>query len=86
VSEPEAPAVARSSAQAEAAEALAVQQIIWHPRAERRVAVVSVKGESAPRRLGEGEEVAGYTIARIGVSDIELTRDGISTKRRVGSN
>ncbi len=79
--------LARAAAQeTPSAVGLAVQQIIWHPRAERRVAVVAVDGESIPRRLGEGAVVAGYTVARIGISDIELERDGVSTKRRVGSN
>jgi hypothetical protein len=65
---------------------VAVEQIIWHPRSERRVAVVRVAGEPAARRLAEGELVAGYTVAKIGVSDVELLRDGVSTKRRVGAN
>ncbi len=65
---------------------LSVEKIIWHPKPERRVAVVSIPGESGTRRLGEGAEVAGYTIAKIGVADVELLRDGVSTKRRLGAN
>lgn len=63
---------------------LAVEQIIWHPRPERRVAIVVVSGESEPRRLAEGDIVAGHTVKKIGISKLELTRDGVATERRVG--
>lgn len=64
---------------------LAVRKIIWHPTPGRRVAVVSVEGEAEPRRIGEGEVVAGFTVAKIGLSDVELVRDGASTRKRVGA-
>jgi hypothetical protein len=63
-----------------------VQQIIWHPTPNRRVAVLQVEGDASPRRVGEGDVVAGFTVAKIGLSDVELVRDGVTVTRRLGSS
>ncbi len=65
---------------------LSVQQIIWHPTPNRRVAVLQVEGDASPRRVGEGDVVAGFTVAKIGLSDVELVRDGVTVTRRLGSS
>ncbi len=62
----------------------AVQQIIWHPTAARRVAVFEIDGEASLLRIGEGGIVAGFTVAKIGLSAVELVRDGVALERRVG--
>ncbi len=64
----------------------AVQQIIWHPTAARRVAVFEIDGEASLLRIGEGGIVAGFTVAKIGLSAVELVRDGMALERRVGAN
>jgi hypothetical protein len=64
---------------------LAVQQILWHPTPSRRIAVFEVEGEGS-HRIGEGQVVAGFTVAKIGISQVDLVRDGVELKRRVGSN
>lgn len=64
----------------------AVQQIIWHPTAARRVAVFEIDGEASLLRIGEGGIVAGFTVAKIGLSAVELVRDGVALERRVGAN
>ncbi len=64
----------------------AVQQIIWHPTAARRVAVFEIDGEASLLRIGEGGIVAGFTVAKIGPSAVELVRDGVALDRRVGAN
>lgn len=63
---------------------IVVREIIWHPNPARRIAVVELDGVESDR-LAEGDEIAGFTIAEIGLSDVELVRDGVTTKRRIGS-
>lgn len=62
-----------------------VREIIWHPNPARRIVVFSIDG-GEPRRLAEGDEVAGFSVAEIGLSDVELVHDGIALKRRIGTN
>ena len=64
---------------------IAVQEIIWHPNPIRRIAVFEVDG-AKPERHGEGDEIAGFTIAEIGLSDVVLVRDGVPLRRRIGAN
>ena len=64
---------------------ISVKEIFWHPTPVRRVAVFEIDG-ARPQRAGEGDEIAGFTIGEIGLSDVELVRDGIALKRRIGSN
>jgi hypothetical protein len=81
-----APLSAGASAAPGSAAQLAVRQIIWHPTPSRRVAVFAVEGDSVPQRIGEGGVVGGFTVAKIGLSDVELVRDGVAVVRRVGAN
>jgi len=62
-----------------------VRRISWHPNPDRRAAVFQVEGQSGPVRMGEGDTVAGFTIAEIGISEVELVRDGVTTRRRIGA-
>ncbi len=61
-----------------------VSRTIWHPDPARRVAVVKLLGRPS-QRLGEGDVVAGFTVVEIGLTGVELERDGVVLKRRVGA-
>lgn len=65
---------------------VAVRQISWHPNPDRRFAELQVVGGAGPIRLREGGRIAGFTIAEIGISEVELVRDGVALRRRVGTN
>lgn len=64
---------------------IALQEIIWHPNPVRRIAVFEVEG-AKPERRSEGDEIAGFTVDEIGLSDVMLVRDGVALKRRIGVN
>lgn len=71
--------------QREPAPEIAVQEIIWHPNPARRVAIFEVDGAKS-QRIGEGDQIAGFTVAEIGLSDVELVRNGVAVTRRIGKN
>jgi hypothetical protein len=64
---------------------IAVQEIVWHPNPARRKAVLKADGAPA-QQLGEGDEIAGFVVVEIGLSEIELSQDGVSLKRRIEPN
>ena len=63
----------------------AVQEIIWHPNPARRVVVVEIDG-AASRRLGEGDQNAGFKVIEIGLSEVEVLHGGAVLKRGITAN
>lgn len=95
--EPPAPAVA-SAAEPDAAPpaepvaaappapalpSLRVEKTLWHPRPERREALVAVDG-GEPRLLHEGDELAGARVAEIQPSGVIFEQAGERVRRAVG--
>jgi hypothetical protein len=65
-----------------------VTQTIWHPRAERRIAVIervdgAEGGESM--RLREGERVGSLQLVAIEPTGVVFLHDGVELRRRVGA-
>lgn len=64
---------------------LRVEKTVWHPLAERRVAVVRTGEGDETLRLHEGERVAGYEVGEIKPSGVVFRRDGEELERKVGA-
>ncbi len=81
---PVAKATSRPSAPAAAPfPALRVERTVWHPIAERRIAVIDVPGDGA-REVREGDEVAGAVVALIEPSGVVFRHAGRDVRRKVG--
>lgn len=68
---------------AQSVPALRVERTLWHPRPDRREAVIVVDGGS-PRRIREGEVVDGTLVSEIQPSGVVFERDGETLRRGVG--
>ena len=67
---------------------LLVTQTIWHPRAERRVALIerlddSEGGEAL--RLHEGDRIGSLQLVSIEPAGVVFVHDGVELRRRVGA-
>lgn len=62
-----------------------VEQTLWHPRPERRVAVLEVPGREAPLRVHEGDAVGSLVVSKIEPSGVVFTREGQSLRRALGA-
>jgi len=63
-----------------------VTRTIWHPSAERRVALVRGAGDSREREVHEGESVGSLQVLRIEPSDVVFLRQGVEIRQRVGAS
>jgi len=61
-----------------------VERTIWHPLAERRVAVVEVEGSDGTLELHEGDVVGTLVVGKIAPSSVFFVHDGVELQRRVG--
>lgn len=61
-----------------------VASTVWHPTAERRVAVVRRSGSAGEQEVHEGEIVAGLEVLRIEPSGVVFLRDGHEFRQPVG--
>jgi len=61
-----------------------VERTIWHPLAERRVAVVEVEGSEGTLELHEGDVVGPLVVGKIEPSSVFFVHDGVELRRRVG--
>jgi hypothetical protein len=64
--------------------AVSVEKTQWHPMADRRIAWLRVPGDSAPRRVVEGDVVDGLLISAIEPSGVVFERDGEKIRRPLG--
>ena len=62
-----------------------VQRTIWHPMAERRVAVVALEGNAETLELHEGDVVGPLVVGKIEPSGVFFVHDGVELRRRVGA-
>ena len=65
-----------------------VTQTIWHPRAERRVAVIERLDDSEdaePLRLREGDRIGSLQLVSIEPTGVVFAHDGVELRRRVGA-
>ena len=67
-----------------AAGEVVVTRTVWHPSAERRVAVVRGAEDSQEREVHEGDSVGSLQVLRIEPSDVVFLRDGVEIRQRVG--
>jgi len=58
-----------------------VERTLWHPRAERRLAVLRMPGQSDFLRVREGDELGGFRVTRIEPSQVVFERDGAQLVR-----
>jgi hypothetical protein len=62
-----------------------VERTIWHPMAERRVAVVELEGSDEALELHEGDAVGPLVVGEIEPSGVFFVYDGVELRRRVGA-
>jgi hypothetical protein len=62
-----------------------VERTIWHPMAERRVAVVALEGNDQTLELHEGDAVGPLVVGKIEPSGVFFVHDGVELRRRVGA-
>ena len=60
-----------------------VTQTVWHPRAERRLALVGISG-LAPIKLQEGDQLGLLAVGTIEPSGVAFKYDGVDIRCRVG--
>ena len=75
---PPAPPVARESALA-----VQVERTFWHPRAERREAILRLPGQEESVRVREGEQLGSFTVTLIEPSRVIFEKDGVQIARRL---
>ena len=62
-----------------------VVQTIWHPRPERRQAVLRVANQDALVRLSEGDTVGPLVVLEIQPAAVVFDHEGLQIQRRVGA-
>ena len=75
---PPAPPVARESPLA-----VQVERTFWHPRAERREAILRLPGQEESVRVREGEQLGSFTVTLIEPSRVIFEKDGVQIARRL---
>jgi hypothetical protein len=60
-----------------------VTQTVWHPRAERRLALVGISGQE-PVKLQEGDHLGLLAVGTIEPSGVSFKYDGVEIRCRVG--
>lgn len=77
------PARRRSARAAPATAGIFVLRTVWHPRPERRTALLSTPGSDAPREYHEGEHIGSLTLLRIEPSGVVFERDGVEIREKL---
>jgi hypothetical protein len=62
-----------------------VARTIWHPLAERRIAVVELGGSDETLELHEGDAVGPLVVGKIEPSGVFFVHEGVELRRRVGA-
>lgn len=79
-----APQPRRRAARAPASVDVAVVRTVWHPKAERRTALLAAPDDATPREYREGDRVGALTLLRIEPSGVVFERDGAEVRQKVG--
>ena len=61
-----------------------VERTIWHPKPERRSALVHVQGHKEALELKEGDAVGTLVVAEIEPSGVVFLHGGVRLRHRVG--
>ena len=61
-----------------------VEQTFWHPRPDRRVAVLALPGHEQPLRVREGDAVGALVVSEIEPSGVVFTQQGQRVRRALG--
>jgi hypothetical protein len=75
----------RRTARATATPGVSVLRTIWHPKAERRTALLEVTGGESPHEYREGDRVGSFTLLRIEPSGVVFERDGVELREKIGA-
>ncbi len=62
-----------------------VQRTVWHPRAEQREAFIQIPPDESLQRVREGDVIGSAVVLSIEPAAVVLERDGVETRKRVGS-
>ena len=62
-----------------------VARTVWHPIADRRVAVVEYGSSGETVELREGDVIGPLVVGEIQPSGVFFTHDGVELRRRVGA-
>jgi hypothetical protein len=61
-----------------------VEQTLWHPRPDRRVAVLALDGDEGSLRVQEGDTVRGLVVSEIEPSGVVFEHEGRRVRRGLG--
>lgn len=79
-----APKARRQAARAPAALDVAVVRTVWHPKRDRRTALLLGPDEVTPREYREGDRLGALTLLRIEPSGVVFEKDGAEVMQKVG--
>jgi hypothetical protein len=80
----DADALARARSAPPIAPGIRVEQTFWHPRPNRRVAVLTLPGREQPLRVHEGDAVGALVVSEIEPSGVVFTQQGQQVRRALG--
>jgi hypothetical protein len=63
---------------------LRVERTVWHPIAERRVALIEFERSAERREIREGDAVGPLVVSKIEPSGVVFVHDGVEVRRRIG--
>jgi hypothetical protein len=63
---------------------LRVERTVWHPIAERRVALIEFERSAERREIREGDAVGPLIVSKIEPSGVVFVHDGVEVRRRIG--
>jgi len=63
---------------------LRVERTVWHPIAERRVALIEFERSAERREIREGDAVGPLIVSKIEPSGVVFVHDGVEMRRRIG--
>ena len=63
--------------------AVQVERTFWHPKAERREAILRLPDQEEPLRVREGEALGRFTVMRIEPSRVVFEKDGVEIVGRL---
>jgi len=62
---------------------VSVLRTVWHPKPERRTALLEAPGDSTPREYHEGDRIGALTVLRIEPSAVVFERGGVEIREKL---